>query len=252
MITFSQMPAFGLRLGNFMFNLAAMYAKALSENTNAVIPNFPGARYLAYFNTPNNIGVGPVRGTKSWRELSFLYSPIPEGDNFDISGYFQSEKYFKEYESKIRELYKFNLEYLRPGIVAIGNDLQGKDSCFIHVRRTDYLNLQYIHTNLGATDYYQKAVEAMKEPDTSFYIFSDDPDWCVEFFKFIPGATVVHGTELEDLFLMSRCKKAITANSSFSWWGAWLGDEKRVIAPKNWFCNETPLTDLIPERWELV
>jgi hypothetical protein len=146
--------------------------------------------------------------------------------------------------------------------------------CSIHVRRTDYLNVQHYH-GLKDLTYYYAAMQAIKQaagPNVLFFVFSDDIQWCRNNFlsgnfEFVDSNGFGDGTngpstEHEDLFLMSFCDHAIIPNSSFGWWGAWLGDQfaeeygmKRiVVAPKHWFNPTGPAknldtSDIVPERW---
>jgi hypothetical protein len=140
----------------------------------------------------------------------------------------------------------------------------GQRSVFVHVRRTDYVGNPY-HVVLPM-DYYGEAAAlvAAKVPNPVFFVFSDDPEWCEANFKLpyntmIPGiydrALQHHlGREDAEMYLMRLCGHAIIANSSFSWWGAWLGADKNggiVIAPKSWVgpaWKDAP-TDIVPGRW---
>jgi hypothetical protein len=141
----------------------------------------------------------------------------------------------------------------------------GPRSTFLTVCRTDYTKNDF-HGVLGL-DYYRKALEIVSaKVDPIVFVFSDEPEWCEENFlgkfqypMFVCGnydrTTATHlGREDEELTLMRCCHNAIMANSSYSWWGAWLGaDEKggTVIAPRNWFgseSNEDP-RDICPDRW---
>ena len=128
----------------------------------------------------------------------------------------------------------------------------------VHIRRGDYL-LSINHKALPS-DYYERSVQLMREhfPDCTFFVFSDDAkfahEWCAE----RPGFVVVdHNNEAtahEDLWLMSLCQHHVIANSTFSWWGAWLNarDDKRVIAPASWLGFRTAETDIAPSSWWLV
>jgi hypothetical protein len=148
-------------------------------------------------------------------------------------------------------------------------DMHGRLTASIHVRRTDYLKNEWLHGGV-TLPYYQKAVDAVMMDCSSivhFYVFSDDPEYCKQYFtwdnmtvvnskwcgKTIAGNEIERaegGQEHEDLLLMSLCDYAIIANSTFSWWGAWLGRDKKVYAPKNWFkSNTVDATDIVPERW---
>jgi hypothetical protein len=113
------------------------------------------------------------------------------------------------------------------------------------------------HHGTCTLDYYHEAIKIMKEKikNPYFFIFSDDIPWVKENLKIDGDAFFITGKKIKDheeMFLMSRCKHNIIANSSFSWWGAWLNNnpEKIVIAPKRWFNNEKINTsDLVPDNW---
>lgn len=115
-----------------------------------------------------------------------------------------------------------------------GDLLAGK-TCSVHVRRTDYVD-NPMWTDLSADDYYERAMEQF-DSDCTFVIFSDDIAWCRERFRGRSTYFVEALSAVEDLYLMSRCRGHIIANSSFSWWGAWLdpNPDKKVIAPSRWF-----------------
>jgi hypothetical protein len=156
-----------------------------------------------------------------------IFSNCP--DNINLSGYFQSYKYFEGIEKKIRRDFTF-----LPQEMSVSTR---KNTLSIHVRRTDYLGLSEYHTNLSK-DYYSAALDLIGEFSEAI-VFSDDINWCMNLdifkkFKFS------FGNAYTDLQLMSRCDKHIIANSSFSWWGAWLSSSETVIAPKMWFGPALP------------
>ncbi len=180
------------------------------------------------------------------------------GSNAYLKGYFQSEKYF----ANIREilLNEINLQkHLIQNVLLLGDQLKNSPSVSVHIRRGDYTNPQVrdYHGILGI-DYYENAIQLIKEKekDCIFYVFTDDEDWVRNNFnpdtplQFI--SAYKSSTHYEDFYLMSSCKHNIIANSSFSWWAAWLNSQKMktVIAPKNWFNNGPKDTeDLIPADW---
>jgi len=180
----------------------------------------------------------------------FNYKEISEPKNFSyyLDGYWQSEKYFKESESVIRKQFKPN-RFLFEKI----SETSGLDSksISIHIRRTDYVTSNGYHP-VQTIEYYKKALDIIGEYDNLF-VFSDDIKWCRENLKFDNMTFVEGSSEIEDLYLMSLCKDNIIANSSFSWWGAWLNvnPDKKVIAPKKWFGSQTNLndSDIIPTDW---
>jgi hypothetical protein len=181
-------------------------------------------------------------------EPSFGYTEIPKKKSICIhSSYLQSYKYFEHNRDLILDTFKMSINersYLtskyNPGLL-IG----------VHVRRGDYLKVENFHTNLTKTHYYQEAMA--KFPNQEFLIFSDDPDWAREKF---PNSVVVRENDYLELYLMSLCKSLIIANSTFSWWGAWLNKKpnKRIIAPGKWFGPSHPASteDLIPDTWEII
>lgn len=175
-----------------------------------------------------------------------------------LTGYFQSEKYFKDIEKKVREAFSFSsviFKKLDKTLLARLNkyreQIQLSTSVSLHIRRGDYLENSEVYGDICTPEYYETAISRMiKELITPvFYVFSNDEewadDWCKEQeTKYHNSFVVVKGFPEEmgylDMFLMSRCKHHIIANSSFSWWGAFLNDskDKKVIAPAKWFNNQ--------------
>ena len=121
----------------------------------------------------------------------------------------------------------------------------------MHIRRTDYTTSNGYHP-VQTVEYYKKALEIIGEYDKLF-IFSDDIEWCRNNLKFDNMIFIEGNTDIEDLYLISLCKHNIIANSSFSWWGAWLNKNpnKKVIAPSKWFGDMANLneSDIVPEGW---
>jgi len=174
-------------------------------------------------------------------------------------GYWQTEKYFND--PLVRKSLMLRNEPSEES-KQIADEMRNSRSCFIHVRRGDYVKEPHtakFHGNLNM-EYYQTAMGLIQlaVSETKFFVFSDDPEWCRANFPNCvvighnkPGDGLRPGKEHEDLWLMSQAQHAILANSAFSWWGSWLGDEKQnrmVIAPKKWF-QEIEQSDLIPDRW---
>lgn len=183
-------------------------------------------------------------------------------DNVYIDGYWQSAKYFSEIADIIRKEFSFvnppsaiNQELLE--------EIEVCNSVSVHIRRGDYISnpvTMKFHGALGI-DYYMQALNLIRNKikDPHIFVFSDDISWVMNNLKTdLPIHFIDHnGTEkdYEDLRLMSNCKHHIIANSSFSWWGAWLCDnsDKQIYAPKKWF--NTPDIDarnLIPDSWFVV
>ena len=195
------------------------------------------------------------------REIGYQFHPeIMDMDNVYLDGYWQTEKYFKSIEDQIRKLYTFpeitdeiNKETVR--------QIQTCDSVSIHIRRGDYLNAQNapMHGNICTKDYYDKAIAYMREQveNPRFFIFTDDTAWARQEYKNQDDFVIIdnnHGNQsFRDMQLMSLCKHNITANSSFSWWGAWLNQNpnKIVVTPPKWFnLAETP--DIWCEEWKIM
>jgi len=181
---------------------------------------------------------------------------VKDGDV--LQGYWQSEKYFSDFERmEVRKMFRpVGLPSERAK--SLYNGLTDDGAVAVHVRRGDYLIEPHksFHGVLG-TEYYQKAFDYVKGRvlNPRFFVFSDDPEWCRTYFKgFFDDIVVVEpGREAEDIHLMAHCKNAIIANSSFSWWGSWLGEWQKnriVVAPEKWFDQAKEDTkDIVPDRW---
>ncbi|MDE7272481.1 MAG: alpha-1,2-fucosyltransferase, partial [Lachnospiraceae bacterium] len=169
--------------------------------------------------------------------------------NYYISGWFQNEKYFKDHETTIKkELYPKRKIKISKELKHI---LDNKNTVSVHVRRGDYRQLN----NLVKVEYYKKAMELINSYlDNVFYIvFSDDLDWVSQHMHLCDNVYFMNQEygmqDYEELFVMSRCKHNIIANSTFSWWGAWLNDNKSkiIIGPKKWFANNK--LNIMPDEW---
>ena len=178
-----------------------------------------------------------------------------KGDQY-LTGFFQSEEYFKD----IRGVILNDLTLIKPLSIKAEEYLkqikQAKASVSLHVRRTDYVTNAAANEHHGICSlmYYEKAIEFLvnKFSGTTFFIFSDDIDWCKENLKIKQPVIYIEGLEdYEDLYLMSQCQHNIIANSSFSWWGAWLNEneDKIVIAPTKWANVKNIHKDIVPQNW---
>ena len=204
----------------------------------------------------------PFYKRKIYKEESFTFDKnfFKAGSNLYLKGNRQSEQYFKPYESYIRN--KFALaENAITSVKDFGQRLVNQNSVSIHIRRGDYLTpiaLEWL--GLIPISHYNECIKliAQKIPDSTFYLFSDDMEWVKENLKIehehVFVSNIITKNPMEDFYLMSCCKHNIIANSSFSWWAAWLNNnpDKIVIAPKKWFNNHTDPKDLIPESWMKV
>lgn len=170
-------------------------------------------------------------------------------------GYWQNENYFKKVESLVRKSFVFNELSVAPQNREMAQRMAGESSVSLHVRRGDYLSCDILCDVCGV-EYFRRAIEYMRSilgEQVRFYLFSDDLEWVAKNLD-VPNATYVeHNRGLDswqDMYLMSSCKHHIIANSSFSWWGAWLNPspEKIVVAPDKWF-NHKEYTEIIPDSW---
>ena len=268
MLAFNYLGQLG-RLGNQMFQYASLKGISRLRGYNYCIPNhkqvvkdpygFDMKIELFYpFKmssvTPSNIGIldrgyAPVVEEKYFHFDEILFTMCP--DEITLAGYFQSEKYFKHIEDEIRADFSFKDEILEPCKEMIGSV---GEVISLHVRRTDYLTNPN-HTALGA-DYYEEALKKF-DNTSSVLVFSDDTEWCKEQELFSGDRFMISesGDQYVDLCLMSLCKQHVIANSSFSWWGAWLSGSDDVVAPVRWFGEDNQdkdTKDLIPYRWTVI
>ncbi len=206
---------------------------------------------------------------KYWRSRKYVVQPdFAYWNQFDrlvgdvyLHGYWQSEKYFNKYSDVIRKDFVFK-ETLSTANQSFSNQIIQTNAISLHVRRGDYVTSSSANKMHGvcSLEYYQQAVNEIlnRVTDPFFYIFSDDPTWVKQNLRLRAEHTYIdHNRDDEsynDMRLMSICKHHIIANSSFSWWGAWLNSrkDKIVIAPKRWFNKPIDTQDLIPADWMLI
>lgn len=173
-----------------------------------------------------------------------------------ISGFWQSERYFKDVRDHILVDFSFTGN-LNKKQIRVRDQIVSSESVSLHVRRGDYVtnpNANKVHGTKGV-DYYSKSLNTISKLVSNPHVFviSDDLDWCRENInvKFPVTYVDVNSTGYEDMWFMSLCKHNIIANSSFSWWGAWLNKnpDKVVIAPKQWFNDAEEGADRVPPEW---
>jgi len=248
--SFSKLGQFG-RLGNQLFQIAATIGMALKEGGTFHIPKW---KYSLFF--PK----APAASNIQWKhelltEPAFNHNELilDESENYDLEGYFQSELNFYGYDAVIRHAFQFAMNWRLKLYNKYFLPFEGKTTCAVHVRRGDYVeNGNYYQLGLK---YYLNAMAQMGWME--FIVFSDDIEWCK---RHMPDwCHFMHAeSDVEDICLMSMCDHFIIANSSFSWWGAWLGEKKhtRVIAPDHWFSGtfkyKNNSKDIIPDRWEKI
>lgn len=266
-------------LGNQMPQYALGRHLAILNNTELKLDltsfeTYKRHRYsLDHFNIQANIAtpkeINRLKTNKLMRKLGFIKpSHIIEAEHtfnekilelrgdFYVEGYWATEKYFKEIKDVIRKDFTVK-EELSGKNKEVADMIAGANSVSLHIRRGDYLDNPEVYKTFGM-DYYDRAVQliAQKIDNPHFFIFSDDMSWVKKnLILNFPTEYVDHNLankNYEDMRLMSLCQHNIIANSSFSWWGAWLNNhtDKIVIAPQKFF-NDAELSknDIIPESW---
>lgn len=207
----------------------------------------------------------PVRG-RYLKEKHYHFDPLmlaPRQDGY-LDGYWQSERYFSDVRDIICSDFKVREQALGMNR-SLAELLLDPEVCGVslHVRRGDYISCPSASRMHGscAPEYYARAVEmiAGKTRRPHFFIFSDEPQWVSDNFPLEHPCTIVQHNDTdhahEDLRLMSLCKHHIIANSSFSWWGAWLcqNPDKIVVAPRTWFAGASHDTrDVVPASWTRI
>lgn len=175
-----------------------------------------------------------------------------------LAGYWQSEKYFLDAAETVRADFTFTQPLSSPN-AALADKIDGTAAVSLHVRRGDYALDPRTKANHGlcSLEYYRAAISYIAERvgHPEFFVFSDDVEWTRANLKIdFPCTYVDHNQASEsynDMRLMSLCRHHIIANSSFSWWGAWLRPrpDKIVVAPRKWFANANRVDDLFPPAW---
>lgn len=174
------------------------------------------------------------------------------GNHF-FNGYWQTELYFNGIENIVKKNFTFRENIIDERNKQMSNELCEKESISVHIRRGDYLKEDGWDISEGC--YYDNAISYINNnvKNPQFYFFSDDIEWCKSRFKgsnyhFIDWNT--GNDSWQDMYLMTKCKHNIIANSSFSWWGAWLNanEDKKVLAPSIWFPS-IQQSDIIPLSW---
>jgi hypothetical protein len=246
MLSFNHLGNLG-RLANQMFQYASLKGIASHLGYDFCIPpreyygkndgNVRSSDVILYdvFNLEekNNISLSSNRiFHERYHEFDHeLFSKCP--NDVDLFGYFQTEKYFKHIENQIRDDFSFSNQLSTDCKSFLNENTQG-EIISLHIRRGDYLANP--NHPVQTVEYYKKCLDQLPT-DLQVVVFSDDSDWCKEQSLFDSDRFLIsedNSTD-SDLCLMSLCDYHIIANSSFSWWGAWLAKSKKVLAPSNWF-----------------
>ena len=284
MLAFNELGNMG-RLGNQMFQYAALRGIAAAKGYDWCIPPY-GIRRTDNYSLANCFILDEVKSTNQYI-LDRGAAPVVMEKHFhfdkellelcpnDVSlhGFFQTEKYFKHIESEIRNEFTFHKDLVNP-VVEFVSDL--KDPIFLHVRRgdpnlVDARGFKWAYTECSdmhppqSLEYYEEALKFFPE-DQEVVVVSDSPEWVLEQEIFKPDRFYVSTPEEKypdgsytpyvDLCIMANCKGGIIANSSLSWWGAWLQNGAgKIVSPKRWYgpsYADKITTALYCEGWEVI
>jgi hypothetical protein len=251
------------RLGNQMFQYAALVGIAKNLNYEYIIPNRKNDLTNCFL-LESCINRGLVNGNEvilheSHKFCEDLFNECP--DNVTLTGYFQSEKYFENITDIVKKDFSFN-EDIEQLVSSVYNDVS--DYISISVRRYednfDYVGCSNNHRNLPI-EYFEQSMGILGE-NKKYIVCSNNIKWCKNQKAFCRENVTINDIEVKnkgyfDLYLTSNCKDFIVSNSSFSWWGAWLGKDqnKKVISPKKWYgdgLSYINTKDLFPENWILI
>lgn len=254
-ISFTQLGNYG-RLGNQMFQYAAVKSISIQSGHEFCLPTHE----FAVRNMNLSCGTLTCKLNRKYQERFYHFDEnvFSQPDGTDFVGYFQSYKYFESISSIIKNDFTINHAISQKAIRFIKNYFYTNASNIgtvgVHVRRGDYIGLKHFHPFCGAK-YYQRAIGEFR--DMGNYVFivcSDDIDWCKQH---IVGNNVFYSDSKNpymDMAIMASCDHNIIANSSFSWWSAWLNNNpnKIVLYPSVWFGPKCPQDwyDLIPLEWK--
>lgn len=233
------------QIGNQIFQFASVRGISEYYSAECYVPKHDeifddgmGNRYkiMIYdlFDIPEKY-IGYVDNPLLYKETKFSYNEevyqLDPNYDYCLVGYFQTEKYFQNIKDQLKKELKFKNYILEPCLESISNF---DSPIALHIRRGDFLINSGNHYNLQL-DYYEKALKKF-DNDREVIVFSDDPDWCKKQNIFHSDRFMVsESSKYIDLCLMSLCSDFIIANSTFSWWGAWLAGRGKVIAPSKWF-----------------
>jgi len=231
------------RLGNQIFQFSFLYGLHKAKGYDYCIP--PNTDLIKCFDI--NCKILSKISIPTNREKFFNFDtnfPSFYADETNYTGYYQSEKYFKHCKSELLQTLKFREEWKIP----LSQDTQ--NIVGIHIRRGDYVG-NHFHP-VVSLDYINKAKTFFL--NKKFIVFSDDIEWCKE--NNIGDFYAENQNHYIDLYQMSICSGLIMANSTFSWWGAYLGEQKKVVAPLRWFIGKNDLdvtpSDIYCQGWILI
>ena len=266
MITFRQLGRFG-NLGNTLFQYSTLLGVSYKTGYDVLIPKHDTYYEPSYENYNYSIFDGFDITTEILSEQDIVNTSYNYSghvycdeifnilDNTNLHGYFQCERYFNFCRDYILDNLQFKSNNIKQGDKIFQTlHILPEETTSIHIRRGDYLNKTKFHP-VQPVEYFKTAISELKSKNYLF--FSDDIEWCKKVYGKNPGVYFSEGNNpFVDMYAMSKCNDNIIVNSSFSWWGAWLNrnNNKRVIAPKNWFGPKGirkgyNCKDIIPENW---
>jgi hypothetical protein len=251
MITFNLLGRYG-RFGNQMFQYATLYSVAKTRKYQFGIPykvksdnpylNLCLDEAFESLSAKDSSDVIPLQRVQ---ESSFTYNAGIFGisDNTDIFGYFQSEKYFKDYRNDLLKEFAFKKHIFEKATTV--RSVTKDPVISAHLRLGDYKNLVGKHP-IMQKEYYLQALDMLPK-DLLIIGFSDEPEEASKVFDSLGRKYFITepDDQYTDMCTMTLCNYHVIANSSYSWWGAWLSDSKKVIAPYNWFGED----DVMPQNW---
>lgn len=249
------------RLGNQMFMIAHAYSQALDNNCKFVAPKHNKEAFIYFDNIYKDINfsiehIDDLKDDNSYIEIgsSFNYSPIeiPKDKNIIFQGYFQSEKFFSSNSLKIKKLFSPTEEFINKYYNKFPF-LKNNNTIVINVRRGDYLHYPKQHPVISK-EYINKSLEYIPNYKTiPLIVISDDIQWCKKNINIKNAHFIDDIFPWEALWLMSLCNYFIISNSSFSWWGAYLGEKENsiVLCPDIWFGPEITVdtSDIYKDNW---
>ena len=253
------------QLGNQMFQYASLKGIArnrgfdymVAHNADVVVDSLGNKLYTELFNPFDIVVKQGVLDTQQYiQEPHFqfseeLFNTCP--DNSSLVGYYQTPKYFNHIKDEIRSDFTFRPEILEPCKEMMEEMVE---PVALHIRRGDFITNVENHYNQDL-EYYEEALTKF-EKNRQVIIFSDDTEWCNKQKLFAPDRFLIAegNSPYVDMCLMTMCSGFIIANSTFSWWPAWLSvaEDKKVVYPKQWFgvtgyTKDHDVTDLFPRRW---
>jgi len=240
-------------LGNILFQVATVLSLSNDMDSMSIFPDLNDISKFGGYqdNILHNLDLNGHKPDEIYQEPEFYYTELPKSENITLNGYFQSEKYFLNNRNIILDILSPKNDIKKYLIDKYAYLINKDDVVSIHIRRGDYINLDDYHSVLPI-EYYN---ESLKEFNyNNIVIFSDDINWCKTNLNFNNITFIENEKDYIDMLLMSMIKNNIIANSTFSWWGAWLNNysDKKVVAPNKWFGiknSHLNTDDIIPETW---